>query len=371
MKFGLNFFPSFRSSDMSTAEYFATVLRLAVRAEELGYHSVKTVEHYVHDYGGHTPSPIVLLSAIAARTGRLRLVTGAVIPAFNHPVKLAGELAMLDNLSHGRLDVGFGRAFIPKEFEVFGVSMEDSRARFDEGLDIVRRLWTEDRVTYEGKFHQLHDVRSMPRPVQKPHPPIWVAAVMSEESFAAAGRRGHHLMIVPYAGSIERSRSLIRVYREAWRDAGFPAGAEQIQVSLHCYVAPSHREAVEGFRRPLERYVEVFAEALRSWSGHQASQYAGYQKMVESIVTTTPASMLETRTALVGSPDEVVEQVGFIRDVFGDVEPSMQINFGGIPEAEARRSLELFASRVLPAFSATRDPSETPRGHLRRRETSR
>jgi natural product biosynthesis luciferase-like monooxygenase protein len=363
MKFGLNFFPSFRSSDMSTAEYFATALRLAERADALGYHSVKAVEHYFHDYGGHTPNPIVLLSAIAARTRRLRPITGAVIPAFNNPVKLAGELAMLDNLSHGRLDVGFGRAFIPKEFEVFGVSMEDSRARFDEGIDIVRRLWTEERVTYEGKFHQLRDVRSTPRPVQKPHPPIWVAAVMSEESFVAAGRRGYHLMIVPYAGSLERSRDLVRVYRQAWRDAGFAAGAEQIQVSLHCYVAESHREAVEGFRRPLDRYVEVFGEALRSWSGHQASQYAGYHTMVESIGATTPESMLENRTALVGSPDEVIEQVAFILDVFGDVEPSMQINFGGIPEGEAMRTLDLFASRVMPKFSATRDSSDTPRGH--------
>ena len=352
MKFGLNFFPSFRSSDMSTAEYFATVLRLAERADELGFHSVKAVEHYFHDYGGHTPNPIVLLSAIAARTHRLRLITGAVIPAFNNPVKLAGELAMLDNLSHGRLDVGFGRAFIPKEFEVFGVSMEDSRARFDEGIDVVRRLWTEERVTFEGKFHHFRDVRSTPRPVQKPHPPIWVAAVMSEDSFVAAGRRGYHLMIVPYAGSVERARGLVRVYRQAWRDAGLPAGAEQIQVSLHCYVAESHREAVGGFRRPFERYVEVFGEALRSWSGHQASQYAGYHKMVESVLSTTPESMLENRTALVGSPEEVVEQIAFVRNVFGEVEPSMQINFGGIPEREAMRTLELFAGRVMPNFSA-------------------
>ena len=147
MRFGLNFFPSFRLSDRSTAEYFDQTLRLCEQADSLGYHSVKTVEHYFHDYGGHTPNPIVLLSAVAARTKRIRPITGAVIPAFNNPIKLAGELAMLDNISNGRLDVGFGRAFIPKEFEVFGVSMEESRARFEEGVDIVTRLWTEDRVS--------------------------------------------------------------------------------------------------------------------------------------------------------------------------------------------------------------------------------
>jgi alkanesulfonate monooxygenase SsuD/methylene tetrahydromethanopterin reductase-like flavin-dependent oxidoreductase (luciferase family) len=111
MRFGLNFFPSFRLSDMPTAEYFSLGLKLSERADELGYASVKTVEHYFHDYGGHSPNPIVLLSAIAARTRQIRLITGAVIPAFNNPIKLAGELAMLDNISNGRLDAGFGRAF--------------------------------------------------------------------------------------------------------------------------------------------------------------------------------------------------------------------------------------------------------------------
>src|SRR5262250_3532570 len=163
MKFGINFFPSFRPSDCSTSEYYAQCLRLAERADQFGFNSVKTVEHYFFDYGGHSPNPAVFLAAVAARTRRIRPITGAVIPAFNHPVKAAGELAMLDNLSQGRLDVGFGRAFIPKEFEVFGVSLDESRPRFEECIDIIKRLWTEDRVTYEGRFFKLHDVHLMPR----------------------------------------------------------------------------------------------------------------------------------------------------------------------------------------------------------------
>src|SRR5579883_3299567 len=152
MRFGLNFFPSFRLSDMSTAAYYQQVLALSERADALGYHSIKAVEHYFHDYGGHTPSPLVLLSALAARTRRIRLITGAVIPAFSHPIKLAGELAMLDNISQGRLDVGFGRAFIPDEFEAFHIPMDESRARFEEGIEVIKRLWTEDRVTFDGRF---------------------------------------------------------------------------------------------------------------------------------------------------------------------------------------------------------------------------
>ena len=350
MKFGFNFFPSFRLSDMSTREYFEQVLRLSAGADQLGYDSIKTVEHYFHDYGGHTPNPIVLLSAVAACTRRIRVITGAVIPAFNHPIKLAGELAMLDNLSGGRLDVGFGRAFIPKEFEVFGVGMAESRARFEEGIEIIKRLWTEERVSHEGRFHAFRDVRLMPRPVQRPHPPIWVAAVMSRESFVWAGQRGYHLMIVPYAGSLERTGELVEAYRRAWRDAGHPPGAEQIQASLHCYVAETHREAVEGFKRPMQRYIEVFSEAVQSWSGQASDQYAGYEKLVRAITEQTPEGILESRTALVGTPEEVVEQVEHARQLLGEFEPSMQINFGGIREREAFRTLRLFASGVMPRF---------------------
>ena len=111
----------------------------AARADELGYQHVRTIEHYFHPYGGYSPNPLLFLTAVAARTQRVRLVTGAVLPAFNHPLKLAGEIGMLDAISHGRVEVGFARAFLPHEFRRFGVSLDDSRARFDEGLETVRR----------------------------------------------------------------------------------------------------------------------------------------------------------------------------------------------------------------------------------------
>lgn len=351
MHFGLNFFPSFRLSDMSTAEYFQQVLALAERADALGYHSVKCVEHYFHEYGGHTPSPLVILAAIAARTRRLRLITGAAIPAFNHPIKLASEMAMLDNLSNGRFDAGFGRAFIPEEFVAFGVDMDDSRARFEEGIAAVKRLWTEERVTHEGRFHQFRDVHLTPRPVQQPHPPIWIAAVSTQESFVWAGEQGYHLMIVPFAGSPERTAAFVQAYREAWARAGHPPGAEQVQMSFHCYVAETRAAAVEGFTRPTARYIEVFSEAISSWDGLTSGNYKGYDRVVSAVRETTPQKMIDGGVAFVGTPAEVVEQVHAVRALYGEVEPSMQINFGGMPAAEAQRTLELFAREVIPQFA--------------------
>jgi alkanesulfonate monooxygenase SsuD/methylene tetrahydromethanopterin reductase-like flavin-dependent oxidoreductase (luciferase family) len=145
----------------------------------------------------------------------------------------------------------------------------------------------------------------------------------------------------------------VRAYRAAWRDAGNPPGHEQVQSSLHCYVAETRRDAMQGARPRVERYIEVFSEAVSSWVGHRSAQYASYGKMVESIAQTTIDSMVRNRQALIGTPDDVVDQLRYHIEVFGEFEPSMQINFGGAGEAEAGRTLELFARHVMPHFAAT------------------
>jgi natural product biosynthesis luciferase-like monooxygenase protein len=352
MKFGINFFPAFRPHQATAAQYFAQCLRVSERADELGFSSIKTVEHYFHDYGGTSPNPIVLLSAIAARTHRVRLITGAVIPAFNHPIKLAGELAMLDNISNGRLDVGVGRAFIPEEYAAYGLDMADSRAMFEEGIEVIKRLWTEDRVTHAGRFWQFKNVHLMPRPCQTPHPPIWVAAITSEESFVNAARHGYHIMIVPYAGGLERCSEMVKLYRQVWRESGHPPGAELVQMAFHAYVAESHAEAVKGYVPAMRTYLDVFTEAVSSWEGLDSSaQYPGYDKLVSAISAQTPEGNLEKGYAFVGTPDEVVEQVKHMRQLFGEHEPSLQVTFGGLTDPEALRSLELFGRHILPAFS--------------------
>jgi alkanesulfonate monooxygenase SsuD/methylene tetrahydromethanopterin reductase-like flavin-dependent oxidoreductase (luciferase family) len=359
MKFGINFFPSFRPQDSTTADYYDQCLRLAARADELGFSSIKTVEHSFFDYGGHSPNPCVLLSAVAARTRRIRLITGAVIPAFHHPAQLGGDLAMLDNMSNGRLDAGFGRAFLPKEFEVYGVPMSESRERFEEALGMILRMWTEERVTLEGQYWRLEDVRLMPRVVQQPHPPVWIAAISTEESFVYAAKHGFNLMIVPYAGTPGQLQAFVRMYRRLWAQPGHRPGAEpqsqpQIQVAQFCYIAEDRKEALAGFNRICTRYLETFADAVQSWQGTSADQYPGYDKMVASILATTPERIIEQGGAFVGTPDDVVEQVRHCRAAFGgEIEPSMQINFGGSKDSEAFRTLELLGSRVMPRFRET------------------
>src|SRR5438477_9506908 len=218
MQFGVQFFPDVRPEEKSGEQYFQEALDLAEEADRLGFSHVRTVEHYFHHYGGYSPNPIVFLTAASQRTKKARLITGAVLPIFNHPLKLAGEIGMLDAISKGRLEVGFARAFLPHEFGRFGVSLDESRARFEEGIETVRRLLENEDVSHKGRFHSFPPTTSFPRPTQRPRPPFWIAALATEQSFVFAGREGHSIMAIPLLGA--KMLPLIKTYRDAWRDAG-------------------------------------------------------------------------------------------------------------------------------------------------------
>ena len=181
MQFGVQFFPAVDDTDKSAADYFAELLAIVEEGEQLGFTHARTVEHYFNRYGGYSTNPLVFLSAASQRTKTMRMVTGAVLPVFNHPFKLAGEIAMLDGISGGRLDVGFARAFLLHEFRRFGISPDESQARFREGLEQIELLLTQRMATHRGQFHSFENVTSLPRPTQKPRPKFYIAATQTPE----------------------------------------------------------------------------------------------------------------------------------------------------------------------------------------------
>src|SRR3984885_14131264 len=230
MQVGIQFFPDIGPDVKSGRDYWQDALSLVALCDRYGYSHVRTVEHYFLPYGGYSPDPVVFLAAAAQVTRRARLVTGAVLPAFNNPLKLAGELAMLDALSDGRVDVGFARAFLPHEFEHFGVKLDESRARFDEGVEQVRMLLEEESVSSEGLFHSFRNVTSLPRPTQKPRPPFYVAALGTRESFERAGANGYGIMAIPMGGAA--MKELIGVYRDSYAAAGHE-GSGTVMLAFH------------------------------------------------------------------------------------------------------------------------------------------
>jgi alkanesulfonate monooxygenase SsuD/methylene tetrahydromethanopterin reductase-like flavin-dependent oxidoreductase (luciferase family) len=345
----LNFFPSCRPQYKSGEVYFREALDLCELADGLGYATVKIVEHYFRAYGGYSPSPLIFLAAAAQRTRHTRLVTGAVLPAFNHPLKLAAELAMVDCISGGRLDVGFARAFLPHEFEAFEVSMEDSRPRFEEGIAAITRLWTEERVTFEGRFHRFKDVSLLPRPVQKPHPPILVAAITTAESFSWAGEHGYGLMFVPYLSDFDDLAQKLDLYRRTYRAATNGKEPPPPSMALHMYVAESTVSARREAKPYIEQYMTIFQESAAAWTGRQSGQYRGYELMQERLQALTYDRVLGEGRALIGDPASVLEQLHHLRPLFGPIQPEMQVMFGDMDRTQAHRSVELFGRKVLPA----------------------
>jgi alkanesulfonate monooxygenase SsuD/methylene tetrahydromethanopterin reductase-like flavin-dependent oxidoreductase (luciferase family) len=348
---GINFFSSVRLDQKSAEQYYDEALRLSILADKLGFSHVRTVQHYFRPYGGMTPNPVIFLTMIAARTRRIRLVTGAVIPIFNHPIKLAGALAMLDCISRGRLDAGFGRAFLPEEFDAFQRSMDESRARFEHGIEAVVKLWTQENVVHEDPFYRFGPVSMLPKPVQRPHPPILVAAIGTRQSFEWAGRQGHGLMIVPYLARFEDLQTNLRAYRETFARHHPGKSSRKTQMSFHFHVAPTDGQARAEAQPHMDQYLEVFRESAAAWQDRSSSNYQGYNAIVDQLDRMSFDRALAETRAFVGSPDTVARQIRTILDLFGDVEPSLQVLYGNMPVEQAERSLRLFASAAMPRLS--------------------
>ena len=348
MEFGMQFFPDLGPEQKSGAQYFDECLRLAALGDEKGWGHVRTVEHYFLPYGGYSPNPIVFLTAISQRTRRLRLITGAVLPIFNHPLKLAGEIGMLDAISGGRLEVGFARAFLPHEFARFGVSLDESKARFAEGMEQVRLLLEGENVTAEGRFHSFRDTTSLPRPTQQPRPPFWVAATVTPQSFVETGKAGHSVMAIPLA--VKHMKELIDLYRGAWREAGHP-GNGRVMLAFHMFCHENRDKAWAIARDPMHRYLRSLVDGSVGLGQRQSKDYAGYDKMVEMLSKETIETQVESGAAWIGTPDDIVEQIARYVDGIGGFESgSLQVNFNTISYEDAERSVRLFSDAVMPRF---------------------
>jgi len=350
MQFGVQFFPDVRPEEKSAEAYFREALDLAEEADRLGFSHVRIVEHYFHYYGGYSPNPIVFLAAAAQRTKRARLVTGAVLPAFNHPLKLAGEIAMLDAISGGRLDVGFARAFLPHEFRRFERSPDESVARYREGIEQVDLLLTRENVSHAGRFHRIENTTSLPRPTQQPRPKFYVAALNTPDSFEFAGRMGYSVMAIPLVAS--RMRPLLGAYREAWKAAGHPGNGE-VMLAFHLYCEPDGERARAYACPLLDNYLRSLVEGASDWlDGLSSADYPGYDKVIAALRASTAADQIASGAAWIGSPAEIAVTIARLQDEFGGFEhASLQVNFNTMAYEPALASMQLFAGEVMPRFA--------------------
>jgi alkanesulfonate monooxygenase SsuD/methylene tetrahydromethanopterin reductase-like flavin-dependent oxidoreductase (luciferase family) len=350
MQFGLNFFPCVGPDEKSAEQYFREAMHLCSLTDELGYTHIRQVEHYFHPYGGYSPNPLLFLTAAAMVTKKTRLITGAVLPAFNKPLKLAGEIGMLDGISNGRLEVGFARACLPHEFTQFGVSLDESRRRFTEGLAQVTLLLKDEKVSSKGEFNSFTSVTSLPRPTQKPHPPFWIAATNTPETFAFAGTNGCKVMAIPLEP--EKMRSLIATYRQAWKQAGHPGNGHVMNTFFMC-CAPTREEAMATGLGPCNHHLKGLADAAKEWlSGASTKDYPGYDKLIAHVSNDTAERQVAAGSAFIGAPADIVEMIRSYNDKVGGID-SVSLHFtpGNMPVDKAERSLRLFSAEVMPKLA--------------------
>ena len=200
-------------------EAFKESFALVDQAEDLGVPSVWMAEYHFNP-GRVLASPVTILSAIAGRTQNIRIGTAVLLLPLASPVRVAEEIATLDQISDGRVEFGVGRGTFPNVHEGFGVPFEESRGRFEEGMEIIIKAWTTDSFSFEGEHYHIPELSVNPKPFQQPHPPVRVG-VTSAESFPILGRMGYNILINPSrVFTLAELKPSIQEYRDAWRAAG-------------------------------------------------------------------------------------------------------------------------------------------------------
>lgn len=326
-------------------EVYADALEESRLAEEVGFDAVWLAEHHFSPYG-ICPSLAVLAAAIARETRRIRIGTSVVVAPFLHPVRIAEEWAMIDILSAGRLDFGLGRGYQPKEFRGFGVSMERTRERFDESLEVVRRCWTQERATFEGEFFQVRDLMVLPKPVQKPHPPLWTAAV-SPDTYTLAARKGLKILTAPSFTPWDVLRKNFDLYRAEWRAThGTDAGAE-ITMNKIVHVAETSKQARDDLREPIHWFFQTQAGLISDAEGVPPDQYRFYRRVRENLLALSDEKALD-QAAIVGDPDEVVDKIRAHHEALGITYFMCSFSRGGVPHDRVVKSMRLFAEKVMP-----------------------
>lgn len=338
-------------------EAFDEAFGLADLTEASGLDGVWLAElHFASLDGGgtgRTPSiaaaPLILASALAARTKRVRIGIAVSLLPLAHPVRLAEEVATLDHISRGRLDLGVGRSGFQIAYAGYGVPYAESRERFDECLEIITRAWTEERLSFAGKYNKFEEVAVVPKPYQKPHPPIRVAA-STQETFPTAGRKGYRLFVRMGSSPVAEVAEHLEAYRKAWKDAGHSGHGDAI-LSLPVYVAETEDRALEEPRIGTVNYYHGLAARFqRSASVAGAAPSEERAARAEGLAHADYEEMLRDRLVF-GTPETVTKRLVGLRDQLMLSGFLVEPNVGGAtPRDRVFNSVSLFAKEVAPAL---------------------
>jgi alkanesulfonate monooxygenase SsuD/methylene tetrahydromethanopterin reductase-like flavin-dependent oxidoreductase (luciferase family) len=321
MKFGILQFFSWPERRVALPTVYQRALQRIEIMDQTGYDAVWLTEHHFSDYSV-CPSIPVMGTYAAARTKRLRIGAGVTLAAFYHPLRLAEEIALLDILSDGRANWGAGRGFDAKEFKTFDVPMKESHDRFREVVDIVVKAWTNDRLTYQGKYFSFDAVEVLPKPLQQPHPPMWVAAG-SLDAIDWAASVGHTILMDPHSTHIELGEKK-KFYRQKLESYGYSIEGRDVPMARLLAIDSTDAAAAESARQGAQWLLKTYVDP-KLFSG----DIDPVQRYVDSVV-------------IHGTVERVIDEITRLRE-----EIDLQYMIGA---PLGHKTFMAFTEKVLPKF---------------------
>ncbi len=313
--------------------YWREALDEVTRGEELGFESVWMEEH--HAVTNHYwPSPLTVLAGFATRTSTMMLGTDILVAAFYHPVRLAEDVALLDVMSNGRMTLGIAIGYKPDEFALYGVDLEKRGARFEEQLAVMDGLWTQERVSFKGRYYTVEG-RLEPKPLTRPRPPVWIGG-WGDLALRRAATLADNWIPGPTA-DLKRLIAGRQKFLDNRAAAGRTARVTEWPLTRDVIIAETDRQA----RELAERHIMV---AYRK-------EYAGGWRhpFIDAGIATDLDRLMEDRF-IIGGPDEVISQIRRFVDRYGMTHLICRLFFPGMPHAHIMRELQLIGGEVMPAF---------------------
>src|SRR4051812_21633437 len=323
-------------------EVYARGIEQAQAAEELGYRNVWLGEHHFSTYG-YISRPAQFASYLAAKTTKIRVGTAVIVVPLHHPLLIAEEIALLDILSGGRLDVGLGRGYQRYEFERFGLQLDAGGQRWDEAIDILLKALGGEPFSYEGKMFKIPETTVYPQALQKPYPPMWITA-QSEYSIDAAVRRGFDVLTGGFGVPVERLAEFGQIFNRVVAEAK-PARAPRVGVQRAVYVtkdAADARAAAEEARWNMRVTLSLRNNYERVEAGKAVSIPAKTEPTIDELID---------RYLVIGTPDTVIRQIKRVQELVGITHFNCSFWFGDMTQKRVLRSMELFAKEVMPALA--------------------
>jgi alkanesulfonate monooxygenase SsuD/methylene tetrahydromethanopterin reductase-like flavin-dependent oxidoreductase (luciferase family) len=319
------------------------------QAESMGLDGVWLSESHFNPVRSVMSSPLMVASAIAGRTKRLKIGTAVHIIPLGNPLRMAEEVATLDHVSQGRFEYGVGRSGLPGSYEGYGMAYAESRQRFYEYLNIMNRAWTNERFSYSGDYYSYDDVCLTPKPFQQPHPKIRVAATTSD-TFETLGTLGYPIFIGVRSLDMFQVKEQVDAYKKAWNDAGHE-GPIDVSLRVPVYVSESKDDALSA---PEDSFMKQF----RRLGGQLAASVSRSGSEARDLRSERGAQLAEVdwervqrEKVAVGTPEMVIEQLNIMKDTLSLSGVVAEFNAGeGISKQQIATSLRLICEKVMPAF---------------------